>query len=410
MQELLSALQAAADVFAPGEGGAKITAEWAWLPRPLPWPVIGPVVAAIAKEPEILMLTRLHQVSLGASKGQRLYDKLLASALVKRTRALGTAAAAVQELLGLVAANEGHARITMVLAGVNTPGAVEIMPGVELVPLTDVIVPDCFKDLTNPSLWPMSRDTQPLAPSAALVSRHLSYSPAFTPEEDHKAGFPMEEVDRLHAAANCIGLAAGRHPAIFKVLVEDDDPRFPLASSGILFTSPYWGGGAVAGPFEVDVARVREIAAHYLNFGSDRAPLDTAMQRLAEARSGWRLEDRALDLGIALEAVLMHAPGGGQDANAEIGFKLGLRAAWLVGVDGAERVQVHRQVKRLYGLRSKAAHSGRIKSKAKSWLDVETEINAGADLAGRIICAVLARDAWPDWEELVLAGKDTTID
>jgi hypothetical protein len=132
-----------------------------------------------------------------------------------------------------------------------------------------------------------------------------------------------------------------------------------------------------------------------------------ALFRLAAARSGWSLEERAIDLGIALEVILMYDGSTGRHDNNEISHKLGVRAAWLVGQNPSERVAVFEQVRKIYGLRSHAAHSGEIKHDAKSWWARNDEIEQGIILGGRIVKAVLARGDWPKWTDFVLGTVAT---
>ena len=186
-----------------------------------------------------------------------------------------------------------------------------------------------------------------------------------------------------------------------KAWFEEDDARFPLISGGVSFNDPGWRSGAAA-PYDIDPERVRNIVTSYQKFGGDRKPLDTAMLRLAEAWRGWHREERAIDLGISLEAVLTYTPDGQPDDNNEISYKLGVRASWLIGANPADRMAVFRKIRRLYRFRSQAAHSGKVKTKPETWRALDEEIEAGIALAGQIVLAVLARGAWPNWYELVL--------
>ena len=175
-------------------------------------------------------------------------------------------------------------------------------------PFDDLQPPSWIKDFAEKRLWPLSRTFELVAPSAALVTR-IPFSPVFTDQEKVEGRFPNEEVGRLRTIANCIALAARRPAAILKVWYEDDDARFPLLSSGVAFNDPQWGSRAAA-PFDIDPEKARNIVASYQKFSGDRKPLDTAMLRLAEAWGGWRREERVIDLGISLEAVLMNTPNG----------------------------------------------------------------------------------------------------
>ena len=68
------------------------------------------------------------------------------------------------------------------------------------------------------------------------------------------------------------------------------------------------------------------------------------------------LADISIDLGIALEALLLHEQN--KKNRGELRFRLGLRGAWLVGSDGNERAEILKLLREVYDLRSIAVHSG----------------------------------------------------
>ena len=298
MDTLLQALQVAAALYASDEKASALEAEKPWMSRPLPRPIIEATIEAIAATPDILELTRLRQLSLGSSESRPLYPVLLASALVKRTHALGNSGQAIHELLELVAANSGYARVVMVLAGVQTSESTELAPGIQIVPFGELQPPSWIKDFTDKRLWPLSRTFESVAPSAVLVTR-VPFTPLFTTQDKVEGDFPEKEIAQLRTVAHCIALAAERPTAILKVWYEDDDLRLPLATSGVLYSDPRWGSGAAA-PYAIDPGRVRAIVASYQRFRGKLGAVETALTRLAGAWGGWHREERAIDLGIAL--------------------------------------------------------------------------------------------------------------
>jgi Apea-like HEPN len=123
--------------------------------------------------------------------------------------------------------------------------------------------------------------------------------------------------------------------------------------------------------------------------------LARAIDRLGRSRLAVHQVDRALDLGMAAEIVLMHDQS---VSNTEITQKIGTRAAWLLGKNADDRVQIFRQIKQLYAARSTAVHSGSLGSNSKVDLD-----DADA-LVARVILAILQRGTFPDWTRLTLGG------
>lgn len=305
----------------------------------------------------------------------------------------------MHELCDLVKADRACARIVMVLTGAQISRAIELTPGIDFVPFSELQPPAWIKELHEEASWPLSPTFERVAPSSALVMQH-PLSPIFTTEDQIEHSFPLSQIAQLRKMAYCIALTAERSPAILTVWCEDDDPRLPILSSGVGYGDPRWGRGT-ATPYNVDPEQVHSLYANYIKFRGDLHPIDTAMSRLAEAWGGWSREERAIDLGIGLEVVLTHTRGKDSNQNTEIRYRLGVHAGWLLGGNAAERKSICQKIRRLYDLRSQAAHFGTVKGKLDTWTAIDDEIEADIALESRIVTAILSQGEWPDWNDLV---------
>lgn len=115
---------------------------------------------------------------------------------------------------------------------------------------------------------------------------------------------------------------------------------------------PTGHGGAIRDPIAVC-----DLMERYVENWDPR--VDTAARRLGQsmARSGQEVaghiaEDMLIDAMIALESLFT--------MSQELGFRLGTAVAHLLGTNAADRNDLYRQVKRLYGLRSKIVHGGTV--------------------------------------------------
>ena len=120
--------------------------------------------------------------------------------------------------------------------------------------------------------------------------------------------------------------------------------------------------------------------------------------RLAEAlaRDGrFAAEDKILDIAIALER--MYELGGG-----EISHKMRTRAAWFLGRNAKDRVQVMNSVAAVYAVRSAIVHNRKKKPSAEKY---RVAFDIGFDIAARTLFKLLRHGPPGDWEELVIAGK-----
>jgi hypothetical protein len=132
---------------------------------------------------------------------------------------------------------------------------------------------------------------------------------------------------------------------------------------------------------------------------SDKAVLRIGLDRLSQALRKGQKTDKAIDLGIALEAMLLH--GIGRD---ELSYRAAVRAATFLGGSADERLGTFKLVRDAYQLRSSAVHTGKVSEGGKP-LAVEVLRDAS------ITCAALARKliergSFPSWESEYVVGTD----
>jgi hypothetical protein len=146
--------------------------------------------------------------------------------------------------------------------------------------------------------------------------------------------------------------------------------------------------------FPVDGAVVKRYFDALAAF-NEKDSLHRAIDRLGRARLARSPVDQALELGIAAEIALMHAETSG---NTEITYKIGSRAAWLLGETATERTEIFGDIKQLYQARSQAVHSGILSAKSK------VDLQAGDELVARTLAAILALGRFPEWSSLTMGG------
>jgi hypothetical protein len=134
----------------------------------------------------------------------------------------------------------------------------------------------------------------------------------------------------------------------------------------------------------------------------DRTHLAVSLHRLNEAVRHRSEVDKALDLGIALESLLLS----GKKEKEQLSLQFRLRGAWLLGRDGSHRSELYRQFQELYELRSMAAHSGTVSLKKGSVADV---LENGQRLCADAIKRVILGGGFPEWGALVV-GADYVVE
>ncbi len=110
-----------------------------------------------------------------------------------------------------------------------------------------------------------------------------------------------------------------------------------------------------------------------------------------------KLEDRYIDLRIALEAIYLKDFI--NEHSQEMRFRLALFGAWHLGADFEERRSIRRALRDAYDAASKAVHDGELPKAMKPTL------STAQDLCRRGILKLLREGPPDDWGDLVLGAE-----
>ena len=177
-------------------------------------------------------------------------------------------------------------------------------------------------------------------------------------------------------------------------------PKNPLMSAG-LGTGTFINLGGFFGPeVEIDAKPAEELAAAYFRIDRTRRHniLRIPLDRLDRAAGDRDLADRAIDLGIALEALLLHEQN--KKDRGELRYRLSLRGAWLGGVNEEERREILTSLRDVYDLRSHAVHTGAVDRGNRT----DQTIECGTALCKQLIRKAIDVGGDINWESLVLGG------
>lgn len=147
-----------------------------------------------------------------------------------------------------------------------------------------------------------------------------------------------------------------------------------------------------------DLEAFRDILTKYLALDDKRrSKLDVPLHRLREAARHRNPVDRAIDLGVALEALLLDD----QSEQVQLALQFRLRGAWLLGKDLDERKKLYKLLKDIYSYRSSAAHTGKLTKGIKGYEHACGRLAEGIKLCADAIEAVInVGDI--HWEDLLL--------
>jgi Apea-like HEPN len=251
-------------------------------------------------------------------------------------------------------------------------------------------------------------DLQPrqMPASSALVTK-LRYTPLFYWPEGHddlKSYRTASEaaqlsvttaVDHLHEARMLLSLLE-LNPTYRMAWVQAKD--LSISEGMDLGWWSHQDGEVPSYDFVIESSHV-ELANAFFNIDTTtrRNVLHIPLDRLDRSLHEKDFADRAIDLGIALEALLLHEQRGDR---GELKFRLGLRGAWLAGEDANERVEIQKTLAKVYQLRSDAVHAGKVEP---SEPNAQT-LKRGTVLCRRLVRKMIEAGGGVDWTALVLGG------
>lgn len=190
-------------------------------------------------------------------------------------------------------------------------------------------------------------------------------------------------------------------------------PAFATAYS--LAIHPYgpfdgWGGASylydVIGRQQTKITQVHyeDILAALEDFNrlpdKERERFRRILSRLSQGKRRFEIEDKIMDLGIALEMLLLK-----DNRNREqLALSFRLRGAWLVSGTPEERHENYKLLKELYTYRSHVAHSGLLENgNPQKIAKVRNQFPAYQALAEKI-CRRLLNNPKVEWDDLVVGG------
>ena len=170
------------------------------------------------------------------------------------------------------------------------------------------------------------------------------------------------------------------------------DIDHPLVGGGV----GGWGGQPIRSghqvrvdPEDIDADDLKSIIDAYFRLGTGgRRRLRLVLDRLNAAKLPRRLEDRAVDLGVSIEALLFS----GKDA-AEISMKFKMRGTILATADVTRRKAVFNLLDDIYTMRSISAHGETLQGDVSS---LNQRLEDGIALAAQLIQNALALGRIPD--------------
>jgi hypothetical protein len=324
----------------------------------------------------------------------------IARLLLARAIATNDVAGTVERFASYVADNAADATVVMAISGIKVDRAISLGPDISLIPMS-TLPPSTQRGMAlgqSPFAAMGPRFVIPCALTTTFRFEPVFYRPKTPqPPDEIAAHIPTGRAQSLLEEAFDLLSLLGVYPHYQMSWVQ---PHDWLMASG---TTGGWQFSSSGEDFghDVEVPRREAEALGVAYFSLDpqkrskvlRIPLD----RLGRAGRERDFADRAIDLGIALESLLLHDIGD----RGELSFRLSLRGAWLIGGTIAERLKTQTSLKKLHDLRSRAVHSGFVDQSAET----ENTIAHATEICKALIRRIIELKCEINWQRAVVGGE-----
>lgn len=299
----------------------------------------------------------------------------------------------------LALTNTAKARIVIAIHGLQLDKAINLCPGFRLVPFGSLP-----KSSSKAALLRSPREPGAFVPAGvwfgpdvALIHEY-DICPVFIGDEnDQEIQERPVDMQCLMDIVSCLTVAGINAPLPLAYWHEfcPDYPVIDLSRIPTLIGHNVLTASRIHGfKYYFDDCLANEIVDSFTALSvSTRDSLRVPLQRLNLALRRSALVDVAIELRIALEAILLSKNKG----SGELKYRMQCRAARLLGNNLATRKEIFDSVKEVYDLCSGAVHTGQLGKKINK---LKNTIWDGVELCCKLIRKIIERGEIPDWSKI----------
>lgn len=130
----------------------------------------------------------------------------------------------------------------------------------------------------------------------------------------------------------------------------------------------------------------------------DKERFHRILRRMAQAKGRSQIEDKILDISIALEMLLLND----NRNNGQLALSFRLRGSWFLAIDADERSDLYAEFRDLYNYRSQVAHSGKFQNTNDQNIEkIRGNFDGYALLAERVVQKIILNGE-PNWNSMIL--------
>lgn len=324
----------------------------------------------------------------------------LATWLLQRSVKLGSERDAIATFEQLVRTNKRRMRYVSVVKGVHILEPIKISDNITLYPENFLDKTERYRSGRLQPQMPVHHGAQ----GCIVIYEFEQNGVILTAEmvERQEQNLYAQITGNIQSLVSLAPLVSGSGAiAVVNWFEFHDEESIPVRSTDFSYpldiSFPFSGDLVLAEPLKEAFARYQKLLPEI------RDHIAVPLDRLNRSRRSGASLDSAIDLGIALESLLM----GKTSNNSEITFKMSMRAAAFLGRSAEERKEIFNVVSDVYGLRSTAVHTGRLSTKKelKSKLTTTDAIRRGQAICAAIIRQWMQRNGKIDWDALLFANQ-----
>lgn len=352
---------------------------------------------------------------LGNGGSWRVDHDVLIKHLLYRTTEVGEEQA-VEELERYNKLNYTPAFEFLALSSIEVEKKVKLTKNISLVPFDSI--PESFvKSILQCSalkskeisfLTPYIESIASFHPKAALQKKVTIKPKSFDPETEDKSFLVWSNED-LYQICDCFSLVSLSAPIVLANWVAPEEwvPFSTLLGGGWNSPANDVLNKTIYKFSENDYHDILKYVREFFSLERKlQEVLRVPLRRLNQFRRKWNEVDRAIDLGIALESLLLHD----HNENDPISFPFRLRGSWMLAGNSAEREEYLKLFKEIYDCRCAAVHAGKFSNrfKKKLSLPINKLMDKGDSLCIEIIKKILQTKEFPVWNKLILGIGGST--
>ncbi len=247
-------------------------------------------------------------------------------------------------------------------------------------------------------------------PSCAIVKQcrvhRVAPEPQGNPERDTTDFWAVS--GRLEDVACVLNAVEGLSclPFFSTSYVLPDTPVGPFGGGGggMTIYDVLGYGTAQLLPSHVGMANALVMAFEGLD-DLEKARLRRILGRLSQSKRRSQIEDKILDLGIALEMLLLDDNA----SNEQLSLAFRLRGSWLLGRSVTERAALCENLRCLYRYRSQVAHSGALCRGKHAQMEEVRKLYPEYQRIAEAVCQRVILEGAPDWNSLVLGREGQVL-